>query len=241
MSGDLVAAVSHELRQPLASIRGFTEMLLAHWADFPDADKVEMLGQILHDAKRVGRLVDELLEVTRLESGQLVLHPRGTDLGELVARVVANLKLSYPALRVSIEFPDPFPTVMVDPFKLEQVLANVIENACKYGGPGTVRITGAVEPGPGGPVVLAISDSGRGISPDDLPHVTEKFFRAADVATTGAGAQPGGLGLGLWISKGIVEAHGGQLLTTSIAGEGTTVSITIPLQAGAGTGKLSGS
>lgn len=237
-SGDLVAAVSHELRQPLASIRGFTEMLLAHWADFADSDKVEMLGQVLHDAKRVGRLVDELLDVTRLESGQLVLHRSEVDIAELVAHVAADLKPAYPALELAVDLPASFPRLAVDPFKFEQVLANVLENACKYGDPGTVRVTGTVEPSGG--VVLAVSDAGRGIRAEDLPHVTEKFYRAAGSAAARDTGQPGGLGLGLWISKAIVEAHGGGLVAASAAGQGTTVRIAIPQQAGAGTGKLAG-
>jgi signal transduction histidine kinase len=235
--GELLATVSHELRQPLASIRGFTEMLLAHWADFAETDKIEMLKEILHDAVRVGRLVDELLDVSRLESGRVTLYRRPTDIGEVVARVVTNLKLSYPALEAVVELPRRFPPVFADPFKLEQVFTNIVENACKHGSAGTVRIavssvsSGSYEPGPGPgrargrgrpAAEIAISDDGPGISAEELPHVTEKFYRSAQSNTNG-------LGLGLWVSQGIVEAHGGQLVATSGGGGGTTVRFTIPL------------
>jgi signal transduction histidine kinase len=240
----VIAAVSHELRQPLASIRGFTEMLLSHWADFAEAEKIEMLEEILHDSIRLGRLVDELLDVYRLESGRSPLHRSPTDIGDVVARVVARLGLSYPDLVAIVELPERLPAVWADAFKLEQVLTNIVENACKHGSAGTVRITGRYEARPGRPAVeIAVHDSGPGIRPEQLPHVTEKYFRSSETTTSG-------LGLGLWFSKEIVEAHGGVLEVISTVGQGTTVSFTIPvaggteesrMQDGAGTGMLAGS
>ena len=209
-------------------------MLLGHWADFSDQDKLEMLLEIVHDAERVGRLIDELLDVSRLDSGRLRLHVRETSLSELAERVAAKVKLSYPALDAVVDLPEQLPTVAVDPFKIEQVLANLLENACKYGSGAGVRVTGAYAAGPGGgEVCVSVSDGGPGISAEDLPHVTEKFFRGVD-------SKPSGLGLGLWISKGIVEAHGGKLTLASPSGEGTTVRFTIPLRDQARAGKLQG-
>jgi len=232
--GELIAAVSHELRQPLASIRGLTEMMLGHWADFSDDDKVRMLQGVLHDAERVGRMIDELLDVSRLESGQLALHTRATDVGAVAARVVNNLKLSYPDLEATVDIGPQLPTIMVDAFKLEQVFANIVENACKYGSPAGIHIAASHNPAPGAPEVeISVSDRGEGIAAEDLPHVTEKFFRGGEGKSTG-------LGLGLWISKEIVEAHGGELVATSVVGTGTTVRFTIPLHEAARTGKLAG-
>ncbi|MGH9106909.1 MAG: sensor histidine kinase [Acidimicrobiales bacterium] len=233
--GELIATVSHELRQPLASIRGFTEMLLGHWDDFTDGDKVDILGAVHHDALRLSRLVDELLDVSRLESGRMPLFRRETDIAPLVHRVLADLKLVYPELQATVEIPARFPPLAADPFKLEQVLANILENACKYGSPGTVRISLAERSGPGrGTAEIAVSDQGAGIDPEELPHITEKFFHR------GAESEVGGLGLGLWISRGIVEAHGGALVATSGRGQGTTVRFTIPLHQGRSAGKLAG-
>jgi signal transduction histidine kinase len=233
LTGELIATASHELRQPLASIKGFTEMLLGHWADFPEEDKLAMLKEVLHEAERVGRLIDELLEASRLGSGQLRLHVRDVDLTDLVERVTAKTKLSYPAFDVVIDLPGQLPAAM-DPFKVEQVLSNLLENACKYGSAVGVRVSGACVPGhAGGEIAVEVMDSGPGISPEDLPRVTEKFFR-------GAHSKPSGLGLGLWISKGIVEAHGGTLSVSSTPGEGTAVRFTIPLRELPRTGKLSG-
>lgn len=243
-AAEVIAAVSHELRQPLASIRGFTEMLLSHWAAFAEAEKIEMLEEILHDSIRLGRLVDELLDVYRLDSGRSPLHRSPTDIAEVVTRVVARLRLSYPDLAAVVELPERLPAVWADAFKLEQVLTNIVENACKHGSAGTVRITGKYEPGPARPAVeIAVQDSGPGIRPEELPHVTEKYFRSTGTTTNG-------LGLGLWFSKEIVEAHGGELEVISTVGQGTTVRFTIPvaggtkesrMQDGAGTGMLAGS
>ncbi len=232
--GELIATVSHELRQPLATIRGLTEMMLGHWADFSDDDKVRMLQGVLQDAERVGRMIDELLDVSRLESGQLTLHPRATDIGPLAARVVNNLKLSYPELEATVAISPQFPTIIADPFKLEQVFANIVENACKYGSPVGIHIAATHNPAPGSAQVeISVSDKGEGIAVVDLPHVTERFYRGAE-------GKSSGLGLGLWISKEIVEAHGGELVAMSAVGTGTTVSFTIPLHQDPRTGKLAG-
>ena len=231
--GELMATVSHELRQPLAAIRGLTEMLLTHWEEFADTDKIEMLKEVLHDTLRVGRLVDELLDVGRLGSGQLTLYRRPTNIGDLISTVIVNLRLSYPGLDATVELPGRLPAVFADPFKLEQVLTNIVENACKYGSAGAVRIIGSYAAATG-EVEIAISDKGPGISPEELPHVAEKFFR-------GNGSGEHALGLGLWISKGIVEAHGGKLVTTSVVGEGTTVRFTIPFNRGTGASPPGGS
>lgn len=233
---ELIATASHELRQPLASIRGFSEMLLGHWDEFADDDKKEMLRAVFHDALRLSRLVDELLDVGRLESGRLPLSKRDVDLSHLVKRVVGDVKASYPELQAVIDFPSNFPMVTADAFKIEQVLSNIIENACKYGAPGTVKVTASHR---GGAAELAISDGGPGIAADELPYVTEKFFRPNNTKANG-------LGLGLWIAKGIVEAHGGKLAATSVPGKGTTVRFSLPLdgspanrsQANARSGKL---
>jgi two-component system, OmpR family, phosphate regulon sensor histidine kinase PhoR len=227
-------------------------MLLGHWADFSEKDKTEMLREVLHDAERVGRLIDELLDFSRMESGQLRLRGAETDLGKVVARATSNLAFSFPGVETNVELPGDLPKIMADPFKVEQVLFNILDNSCKHGGARAVHVTVVRKPqsaagpksaaGPRSPadpkspadvLEIAVVDNGVGIPAEDLPHVTEKFFRAN-------GGEPGGLGLGLWISREIVEAHGGELVTTSVPGQGTIVRFTIPLREGIGAGKLAG-
>jgi signal transduction histidine kinase len=231
---ELLATVSHELRQPLASIRGLTEMLLGHWADFSDNDKTDMLREVHHNAARVGCLVDELLEASRSVARPPVLQRRETDMAALVARVARSLKISHPELEVSVEQSPRLPKALVDPFKVEQVLANLLENAGQHGSAAGVQVAATLRSARGDDVVeISVSDKGNGIAPGDLPHITEKFFRAAK-------GRGDGLGLGLWISRQIVEAHGGELMASSVPGEGTTLRFTIPLHPRPAAGKLAG-
>jgi PAS domain S-box-containing protein len=216
---DIVSAVSHELRSPLTSIKGYTTLLLSRWERLKDDDKHLMLQQVHHDANRVSRLVTELLDVSRLETGGLVLRRRPTAIPKLVATVVDKVRLEYPGLEADVDFPAGFPDVNADPDKVEQVLTNLIENACKYASPKGISIVGATDPAL---VSVTVSDRGAGIAKADLPKVFVKFFRRSE-------GRPTGSGLGLWISQGLIEAHGGRMVAESIAGRGSSFRFTLPL------------
>ncbi len=215
---EVASMVSHELRSPLTSVKGYTGLLLTRWDRLPDAQKQMMLEQINHDADRIARLISELLDISRLEAGRLVLRRRLVDLPRLATTVVEKMRLEFPALNCENSFPDDFPKVFVDPDKIEQVLTNLVENACKYASPDGLRIAATVE---GHAVSVEVSDHGEGIPPTDLPKMGSKFFRRA----TG---HPTGSGLGLWISRGLVESHGGELSVESIVGSGSTFRFTLP-------------
>jgi signal transduction histidine kinase len=216
---EIVSTVSHELRSPLTSVKGYTSLLINRWDLLPDEQKRIMLEQVNHDADRVTRLITELLDISRLESGRLVLRRQLVDLPRLSAAVVDKVRLEYPALRAGTSFPAAFPRVYADPDKIEQVLTNLVENACKYGSPEGLFIAGAVE---GSYVSVAVSDRGPGIAPSDLARVFSKFFRKAE-------GRPTGSGLGLWISRGLVESHGGELVAESNPASGATFRFTLPL------------
>ena len=168
-----------------------------------------------HDADRVTRLVTELLDISRLETGRLVLRRQMVDLGALASTVVDKVALSYPELECTVAVSDDLPEVYADPDKLEQVLTNLVENAAKYGDPKGMRVECSVV---GGDVTVSVSDRGEGIPADDLPKVFTKFFRRDH-------GRPTGTGLGLWISRGLVEAHGGELTATSTPGQGSHVHL----------------
>ena len=218
---EIVSTVSHELRSPLTSVKGYTSLLLNRWDRLRDDQKRMMLEQVNHDADRVTRLITELLDISRLESGRLVLRRQMVDLPELSKSVVEKVRMEYPDLDCAIEFPVAFPTVYADPDKIVQVLTNLVENACKYASPVGMRVDGSVE---GAHVALAVQDKGEGFPERDLARVFTKFFRRAET-------KPNGTGLGLWISRGLVEAHGGELDVTSIPGKGSTFRFTLPLYA----------
>jgi signal transduction histidine kinase len=216
---EVVSTVSHELRSPLTSVKGYTSLLLNRWDRLKDEQKRMMLEQVHHDADRVTRLITELLDISRLETGRLVLRRQLTNLAELAEHVVEKLTMTYPDLECTVTFADDFPQVYADPDKLEQVLTNLVENAAKYASTIGMTVVGAV----GDKVVaVAVSDTGEGIPSTDLPMVFKKFFRR-DMG------KPTGTGLGLWISRGLVEAHGGRLTATSIMGQGSVFRFTLPL------------
>lgn len=218
---EIVSTVSHELRSPLTSVKGYTSLLLSRWDRIADDQKKEMLEQVKHDADRVHRLITELLDISRLETDRLVLRRQMVDLRGLVSTIIEKVRFSYNDIQAELLFPEDFPEVYADPDKLEQVLTNLVENACKYASPQGMAIVGRVQ---GDQAALAVTDAGDGIPQEDLPKVFTKFFRREL-------GKPTGSGLGLWISRGLVEAHGGELTASSMPGRGTTFSFTLPLLA----------
>src|SRR5437868_7583373 len=141
---EVVSTVSHELRSPLTSVKGYTSLLLNRWERLKDEQKRMMLEQVNHDADRVTRLITELLDISRLETGRLVLRRQLVDLSELAGTVVEKVRMAYPDLDASLSFAAGLPKVYADPDKVEQVLTNLVENAAKYATPVGMRITGGV-------------------------------------------------------------------------------------------------
>ncbi len=216
---EIVSTVSHELRSPLTSVKGYTSLLLNRWDRLAEDQKRMMLEQVNHDADRVTRLITELLDISRLETGRLVLRRQMVSLASIAQTVVDKVLMEYPDLEVALAFPDHLPTPYADPDKVEQVLTNLVENACKYGSRTGLVVTGDVVDRQ---VAVSVTDKGGGIPAEDIPRVFDKFFRRSE-------GKPTGSGLGLWISRGLVEAHGGRLSATSIPGQGTTFRFTLPL------------
>jgi signal transduction histidine kinase len=218
---EIVSTVSHELRAPLTSVKGYTSLLLNRWDRIDDEQKKLMLSQVHHDADRVTRLVTELLDISRLETGRLHLRRQLIDIPAISRSVVEKVGLEYEGLECVVEFGESFPRVYADPDKIEQVLTNLVENAAKYASPTQMRVEGrAID----GRVEVAVHDVGEGIPAADLPRVFTKFFRRDH-------GKPTGSGLGLWISRGLVEAHGGQLSATSKVGQGSVFAFTLPTDA----------
>jgi PAS domain S-box-containing protein len=216
---EVISTVSHELRSPLTSVKGYTSLLLNRWDRLGEEQKRMMLEQVHHDADRVTRLVTELLDISRLESGRLVLRRQMVDLVELVNAVLDKVRMMETTLAADVDFPENFPRVYADPDKIEQVLTNLVENAAKYADPRSMRVHGEVGDGE---VSVSVADKGEGIPTSDLPRVFTKFFRRAETRPTGSG-------LGLWISRGLVEAHGGRLVVESEVGRGSVFRFTLPI------------
>jgi PAS domain S-box-containing protein len=196
---DLVSTVAHELRSPLTSVKGFTATLLARWDRFNDDQKKVMLETVNADADRVTRLLTELLDVSRIDAGRLEMRVQVVDLEAAVRKGVAGQVAGGEADdRFVVVVGGAVPEIWADPDKVDQVVANLLENALRHGD-GTVRVT--VGPYDGG-VEVTVEDQGQGIPEETAARVFTRFWR---------GNRARGTGLGLYIVKGLVEAHGGTV------------------------------
>jgi signal transduction histidine kinase len=237
---DLVTTVAHELRSPLTSVKGFTATLLAKWTRFTDDQKRVMLETVNADADRVTRLITELLDVSRIESGRMEIHRQLVSIPERVEKIVAGrVAAGEPAERFRVVVAGELPETWLDADKVDQILGNLVENAIRHGAgtvtivvepdeavvtraPGSARaVPGLRGPGPAGVpgVVVSVRDEGDGISPELVPRIFRQFWRAK---------RRGGAGLGLYIVKGLVEAHGGTITVQRAPGGGAEFRFTMP-------------
>ncbi|MDX3910341.1 MAG: ATP-binding protein [Sphingobium sp.] len=229
MRVDFVANASHELRTPLAAIIGFIETLTDPTAGEDAETRSRFLRIMDGEARRMQRLVEDLMSLSRIEAEKYRTPDAAVDLRELAAEVVAVFRDSHGqrGQEVVAHIDGAVPLVQGDRAQLSQLLHNLVGNAAKYGRPGT-PITVALTPGSSGMVRLTVADEGDGIAPDHLPRLTERFYRI----DSGRSRAMGGTGLGLAIVKHIVERHRGRLDITSIVGKGTTITILVPVAEG---------
>ncbi len=224
IKSELIARASHELRTPLFSIRGFTKLLLED--KVPDAEtRKEFLLLIDQNSERLSNLVDDILDASVIDAGRMVIKREHASLKEVVERVVANLRkvAKERGIALEAELPEVLPEVIGEERRLEQVVANLVGNAIKFSyehGQVVVR----AEMGDG-ELLVHVIDRGIGIPAGDIPHLFEKFYQVDGSMTR----TTGGTGLGLYIVKHIVEAHGGRIWVDSKVGEGSTFSFTVPL------------
>jgi two-component system sensor histidine kinase KdpD len=219
MRSSLLSAVSHDLRTPLATITGAASTLRDPAAKFSSTQQDELLADIQEEAARLERLVANLLDMTRVESGGLRIQREWIPLEELVGSALNRLDRTLQGRPVNVSIAPGLALLSVDPILIEQVFVNLIENAAKYTPPDTpIDVDGRSE---AGHIVIEVRDRGPGIRPGDEHRVFEKFYRGLDNAVSGAG-------LGLAICKGIVEAHGGTIGVENRIGGGATFRIMLP-------------
>jgi PAS domain S-box-containing protein len=216
---EVISAVAHELRSPLTSVKGFTATLLNRWDRFDEAAKKRLLETINADTDRVTRLIGELLDVSRIEAGRLQLAKRMIRISDVAQRVVERMRPRATNHVIEYQFPESFPEIYADSDKIEQVLTNLVENALKYTQGGRVAVKGTPQDSV---VRIVVSDEGEGIPLEHRFQVFNKFYRR--------GARPDnpGTGLGLYISKGLIEAHGGHIWVEEAPGGGAEFSFTLP-------------
>lgn len=221
---ELIATVAHELRSPLTSVKGFTATLLAKWERFTDDQKRLMLETVDADADRVTRLIAELLDISRIDSGRLEVRRQPVDVVAAVRRhIQAYTAAGQPEERFRVEVEDPLPDLWADPDKIDQVLGNLLENAVRHGaGTVTIAVSPALTKARTEGTAVTVSDEGPGIPEESMSRVFTRFWR---------GSKRGGTGLGLYIVKGIVEAHGGTITVERAVRGGAQFRFTLPVGA----------
>ena len=222
---DLLRAVSHDLRNPLSAVLGQSQLLLRRLEQAGLDDQLHSGARsIVTSAQRMDALIADLVESARLEAGQIKLEPRPVRLQDYASELKERLAATMDVTRIRAEVPVDLPSVCADPARLDRILTNLLSNALKYSAPGTpVEVTAQRQ---GDEVVTSVTDHGPGISPEELPRLFQRYFR-----TRAAGEAREGLGLGLFITRRLVEAHGGRIWVESEVGTGSTFSFSLPIAA----------
>ncbi len=222
MKTQLLSTVSHELRTPLASIKGFATTLLRQDVKWDEATQRDFLRIIEEESDRLTEIIDNLLDMSQIEVGALRIEKTPTQLRTLIREVVDEMRMRTEAHWFVVDLPSELPLILADPRRIRQVLHNLLENAVKYSKGGQITVSCEVE---GEEILVSVSDQGEGIPPEYLNQVFERFFQIDGKSTR----RVGGSGLGLSISRGIIEAHGGRIWAESIVGQGSTLRFTLPL------------
>jgi two-component system sensor histidine kinase ResE len=218
---DFLTDISHELRTPLSAIRGYLEAIIDGVVN--EKEERKYLGRALEEAIYLSNLVDNLLQLTKAETGKLQPKKEVLDIEGMAKRIRARLSLMAEERKVKIRIARGFPKVIGDSEMTERVLLNLIENAVKYNREGGMVSVDYRERD--GELEIRVSDEGEGIPPEELPFIFERFYKTDKARVKGSG-----MGLGLAIVKSLVEAQGGKVRVESKLGEGSTFSFTLPLK-----------
>lgn len=222
LKSQLLATVSHELRTPLASIKGFATTLLRQDVTWREAEQRDFLRIIEDETDRLGEIIDNLLDMSQLEVGALRVAKEPTQLRGLIRELVDAMRMRTESHFFVVDLPNDLPRVLADPRRIRQVIRNLLDNAVKYSKAGQITVACQVE---NNFLTVSVSDQGEGIPPQYLSKIFNRFFQVDGTSTR----RKGGSGLGLSISRGIIEAHGGKIWAQSVIGQGSVFKFTLPL------------
>jgi PAS domain S-box-containing protein len=224
MKSDLLATVSHELRTPLATIKGYATMILDYFSKLNSKETKEYLKSIDSSTDRLSKLVDNLLDTSRLEAGLLNLEKSTVNLSQLIEGVVTEASIRDNKRHVITVRGKKIPKVNIDPKRIRQVLDNLIDNAIKYSPPETeIEISTQLSDNE---LRISVNDHGSGVPPEELTNIFDRMYRIEQRVYSGAN----GMGLGLYICQRLIEAHDGTIWAESTLGKGTTIIFTLPVK-----------
>ncbi len=215
-----ISIVSHELKTPVALIKGYASTLRRDDARWDKNIIQDSLTVIEEEADRLTRMIEDLLDASRLQAGGLTLKRTDVSLDSISRRMAERLQTQTKTHTLTVDFPEKFPVVLADETRIEQVLSNLISNAIKYSPGGQIRISGETRPEQ---IFITVSDQGSGIDPRDMPHIFDRFYRADKAVRHTKGA-----GLGLYLARAIVEAHGGRIWVDPQPAQGARICFSLP-------------
>jgi PAS domain S-box-containing protein len=222
---EFLSVASHELRTPLTTIKGYTQLLAQTVNDLEPAERATYINAVLGEIERMMGLISELLDVSRIETNRLQIHPQTIQWLPFIEGRISAFRVQHPARFIHFDVNAPETTVVADPDRMRQVVDNLLSNALKYSPEGSdidVRVVSE-----DGHVATSVTDHGIGIPRDEIPQLFERFHRARNVSSR----YYGGLGLGLYIARAIVEAHDGEITVESEEGVGSTFTMRLPIGA----------
>ena len=221
LKSTFISVISHELKTPVALIKGYVSTLRREDASWDSQIVQDSLEVIEEEADRLTELIEDLLDASRLQAGALAINQSDVALETLTERIAERFRTQSDKHTIELNFPPNYPVIIGDEERLTQVLTNLISNAIKYSPEGgEILIRGQVLPAQ---VVICVSDQGPGIAPDDIPHIFDRFYRASDASRTTKGA-----GLGLYLARAVIEAHGGRIWVDPGPGRGARLCFSLP-------------
>jgi PAS domain S-box-containing protein len=220
LKSEFVSVVSHELKTPVALIKGYVSTLRRKDVEWDSEVMDNSLQVIEEEADRLTRLIEDLLDASRLQAGGMALKKSDISLDKIAERLAERLQVQTEQHKIIVDFPKDFPVVMADDVRINQVLSNLISNAIKYAPKGEIRLTGQARPDE---VILCVKDEGPGIAASDLPHIFDRFYRAPENSRKTKGA-----GLGLYLARAIIEAHNGRMWADPKVEKGAKICFCLP-------------
>lgn len=220
LKSTFISIISHELKTPIALIKGYVATLRRDDAHWERAVVQDSLAVIEDEADHLTELVENMLDASRLAAGGFKLKQSDVNLPEIARRLADRFQMQDSIHQIVVDFPSNFPIIVGDETRLSQVISNLVSNAIKYSPSGEIRISGQVLPKQ---VVIGVSDQGPGIASDDIPHIFDRFYRGQDMVR-----RTSGTGLGLFLARSIIEAHGGTIWIDPKPSEGARFFFSLP-------------